>query len=99
MGPRRGGGKSFLKAARAGKADAADDAHDHDAAPEQAPAPAPQPSSQPASKNKADAFLKQPEASADDSSSGDDAEKGGETRGKVVQRHKRVRAALLCFVG
>lgn len=91
MGPRKGGGgrSGFMKAARAKQDDAEEEQQQPEAAKAPEPAPAPAPS-------KAAAFLKDPEpaaASDSDDSDGDD-EGGPETRGKMLQRHKREQKAL-----
>ena len=95
MGPRKGGGgrSGFMKAARAKQDDAEEEQQQPEAAKAPEPAPAPAPS-------KAAAFLKDPEpaaASDSDDSDGDD-EGGPETRGKMLQRHKRVRRRRRCLL-
>lgn len=97
MGPRKGG-KAFLKSARAARAqpdeqDVAQEPVD-DAAPAQAAADPAPPSQQPAYSSKAAAFLKD-EPKTHSSSGDDDGEPGAETRGKMLQRHKRVRGPPL----
>lgn len=87
MGPRKGGGRSgFVKAARS--APSATESGDVVDAPEKTIAA---PEKQAAVPSKAAAFLKDPEPA--DSGSSD--EEGTMTRGKVLQRHKRVRRRCL----
>ena len=89
MGPRKGGGRSgFVKSARSARPE--DDVEAEQAGPVPAAAPAASP------EKPAAAFLKDPPPGAADSGSSDEDEgqaPGGETRGKMVQRHKKVRAA------
>ncbi|PRW59631.1 OTU domain-containing 6B-like [Chlorella sorokiniana] len=91
MGPRKGGGgrAGFIKAARAKQEDTEEEVQQPEPpkAPEPAPAPAP---------SKAAAFLKDPEpaAASDSGDSDEDGEGGVETRGKMLQRHKREQKAL-----
>lgn len=95
MGPRKGGGgrAGFMKAARAKQDDAEEEQQQQEApkAPEPAAAPAP---------SKAAAFLKDPEpaAASDSDDSDEDGEGGPETRGKMLQRHKRVRRRRRCLL-
>ena len=96
MGPRRGGGRAgFVKSARGARPEAEDEAPEvpEAASTERAPAAEPQ-----AAPSKAAQFLKDPPASAADEDSGssdEEGEGGAETRGKMLQRHKRVRRR--CF--
>ena len=86
---RKGGGKAgFMKAARVARPDGIDDDRE-DNSPAPAPAEAP---SQP-QQSKAAAFLKdaEPPAADGEDSSEEEGEPGVETRGKMLQRHKRVR--------
>ncbi|EFN50896.1 hypothetical protein CHLNCDRAFT_141719 [Chlorella variabilis] len=89
------GGKAFLKSARAARAEVDDSEEARQAVPEAAAltAAAGSPQPQPAFSAKAAAFLKDG-AAADDASSNDDEEPGAETRGKMLQRHKREQKAL-----
>ena len=92
MGPRKGGGRSgFVKSARSARPEGDVEASEAAPAPAAAPAANPEPAV-----CKSAAFLKDPppSAGAEDSDSGSEDEgqaPGGETRGKMVQRHKKVR--------
>ena len=96
MGPRKGGGRSaFVRSARA-KPGADDDEPNSDPSTVEESV-ASESVQQPVSK--AAAFLKVPEptGSEEDGSSGDDGGGDGtETRGQVLQRHKRVSATAAC---
>lgn len=87
MGRKGGGRTGFMKAARAKHESDEEELQQQPEAP-QAPAPAPEPVP-----SKAAAFLKDPEpaAASDSGDSDEDGESGVETRGKMLQRHKRVR--------
>lgn len=88
MGKKGGGGRAgFMKAARSAKPQDDDEEEVQQQEQPQAPAPAP-------AQSKAAAFLKDPEpaAASDSDGSDEEGEEGGvETRGKMLQRHKRVR--------
>ncbi|KAL4431981.1 hypothetical protein ABPG77_000248 [Micractinium sp. CCAP 211/92] len=89
---RKGGGRSgFVKAARS--AAHADDADEQQAA---APVSEQQPAASPAqpAPSKAAKFLKTEEPEEAGSSSDEEGEPGVETRGKMLQRHKREQKAL-----
>lgn len=88
MGRKGGGRAGFVKAARSSaRVDDSDEqiAPDH-AAEQQQPAPA---AAQPAP-SKAAKFLKTEEPAEAGGSSEEEGESGVETRGKMLQRHKRV---------
>jgi hypothetical protein len=97
------GGKAFLKSARAGRAEAEAEEEGQQAAPQEpvsaVSAPQAQQQQQQAQaaqqpSGKAAAIVdKKPSAAADSDASGSDNEEGEagvETRGKMLQRHKRV---------
>lgn len=94
MGRKGGGRAGFMKAARHGpESDGEEEAGAPPAAkPAAAPAQPPAPAAAPA---KAAKFLKDEPGAAEESSDEEPRREGGETRGQVLQRHKRVSGRLL----